>query len=175
MAEEAKGNIKTIIALLSSGNKVKQLQGIHEARTNGNLKVFPYLLDVIEQTEDNDVLETACQLLFDTKKPEALPILMDRIKSCKSQHKQAVLASALWQADFDCEDLLEDLVDLAIEGNLHNAIEIFTVIDNIESELPYDLVSDLNLTLNEWIVENPKSDKANILESIAFSLNEKAI
>lgn len=172
--EDKKDKNEKIIEQLQAQNSAIVLKGIEAARNHGNIKVFPFLLDVVLNHTDNMVVNEAKSLVFDTKDTKALPMIMERLKSSQNHHRKNILLAAIWEAGFNAEEYLEDVVQMGVEGDYLALVEVLSIVDNVDYELEYDLVSDLNISINEWIEDNLEDEKVPLLQTLALLLNEKS-
>jgi hypothetical protein len=172
--EDKKDKNEKIIEQLQDKNSAVVLKGIDAARNHGNIKVFPFVLDVVLNHEDDTVVYEAKNLIFDTKDVKALPMIMERLTSSLANNRKNILLAAIWEAGFNAEEYLEDIVQMGIEGDYLALVEVLSIVDNVDYELSYDLVSDLNLSINEWIEDNLEDDKVPLLQTLAMLLNEKS-
>lgn len=172
--EDKKDKNEKIIEQLQDKNSAVVLKGIDAARNHGNIKVFPFLLDVVLNHQDDTVVYEAKNLIFDTKDVKALPMIMERLTSSLANNRKNILLAAIWEAGFNAEEYLEDIVQMGIEGDYLALVEVLSIVDNVDYELSYDLVSDLNLSINEWIEDNLEDDKVPLLQTLAMLLNEKS-
>ncbi len=172
--EDKKDKNEKIIEQLQDKNSAVVLKGIDAARNHGNIKVFPFLLDVVLNHQDDTVVYEAKNLIFDTKDVKALPMIMERLTSSLANNRKNILLAAIWEAGFNAEEYLEDIVQMGIEGDYLALVEVLSIVDNVDYELSYELVSDLNLSINEWIEDNFEDDKVPLLQTLAMLLNEKS-
>jgi hypothetical protein len=172
--EDKKDKNEKIIEQLLDKNSAVVLKGIEAARNHGNIKVFPFLLDVVLNHQDETVVHEAKNLVFDTKDIKALPMIMERLTSTSANNRKNILLSAIWEAGFNAEEYLEDIVQIGIEGDYLALVEVLSIVDNVDYELSYELVSDLNLSINEWIEDNFEDEKVPLLQTLAMLLNEKS-
>lgn len=172
--EDKKDKNEKIIEQLQDKNSAVVLKGIDAARNHGNIKVFPFVLDVVLNHEDDTVVYEAKNLIFDTKDVKALPMIMERLTSSLANNRKNILLAAIWEAGFNAEEYLEDIVQMGIEGDYLALVEVLSIVDNVDYELSYELVSDLNLSINEWIEDNFEDDKVPLLQTLAMLLNEKS-
>lgn len=172
--EDKKDKNEKIIEQLQDKNSAVVLKGIDAARNHGNIKVFPFLLDVVLNHQDDTVVYEAKNLIFDTKDVKALPMIMERLTSSLANNRKNILLAAIWEAGFNAEEYLEDIVQMGIEGDYLSLVEVLSIVDNVDYELSYDLVSDLNLSINEWIEDNLEDAKVPLIQTLAMLLNEKS-
>jgi hypothetical protein len=172
--EDKKNKNEKIIEQLQDKNSAVVLKGIDAARNHGNIKVFPFLLDVVLNHVDDTVVYEAKSLIFDTKDVKALPMIMERLNSTTVNNRKNILLSAIWEAGFNAEEYLEEIVQMGIEGDYLALVEVLSIVDNVDYELSYELVSDLNLSINEWIEDNLEDEKVPLLQTLAMLLNEKS-
>lgn len=172
--EDKKDKNEKIIEQLQDKNSAVVLKGIDAARNHGNIKVFPFVLDVVLNHQDDTVVYEAKNLIFDTKDVKALPMIMERLTSSLANNRKNILLAAIWEAGFNAEEYLEDIVQMGIEGDYLALVEVLSIVDNVDYELSYELVSDLNLSINEWIEDNFEDDKVPLLQTLAMLLNEKS-
>jgi hypothetical protein len=71
-----------------------------------------------------------------------------------------VLLSTLWEAKIDALDHVDVLVKVAIDGDLYEAIEVLTVLEESEGELNEEKILESLLLLKEFESKNLAIDPA---------------
>jgi len=168
----SENEIKSILLGLNSSDDAVVIKSIDDARNKGNISLMPKLIDLMLNHQNPSVKGLSKKLVFDTKVEDGLNIIIKHLKTVQNQDHQAVLMAALWEAGFDCTDNIEEIVQIGIEGNYQTLLEVYSVVDNIATELPYDVVTDLNLSINEWMEDHPESEKVPLLQSLCLIMNE---
>ncbi len=165
-------NIETTIQNLQSKNEGIVLKAIEDCRHKGNEKVLPALLDLLLSTRNTEIADAIKSILFELKSSKAGDILVQYLESDKSKNHRDILVSALWQSGIACEGYLTLLVELACKENYLTALEVLTVIENMEGALNEEEVMECIYTVNEALNDSDDEEKNKLLQSLAIVLED---
>lgn len=121
---------KRMISILQSGNTSAILSTIKDIRNNGRTTVLPEIFNLLQETEDNEVLGACTELINDLKKEDAVPYLVSAIKDKTLKDIRHHIVSSCWQNGLNYSDHLDLFIDLVIKDDYLVAIEAFTLIEN---------------------------------------------
>jgi len=163
-------SIETTIQNLQSKNEGIVLKAIDECRIKGNEKVLPALLDLLISSKNKEVADAIKSILFELKSSKAGDVIIQYLESEKSKNHRDILVSSLWQSGIACEEHLTLLIKLACEENYLTALEVLTVIENLEGALNEEEVMECLYTVQEAITEESDEEKSKLLQSLVLVL-----
>ena len=167
-------NNKKVLAiqkdLLSKDIKIV-LKALKEVSEHGNPTVMPALLKATFLTRDQDALEAGLFILYNLKDNNCVDALFEALNDETYMEFHNVIAASIWEAGLNVDDRLIELVEMAVKHDYITAIEIITIIENIETGFPYEEVTDASLTINEFVEESEDDDKNALLISLAETIN----
>lgn len=156
--------------LLSTDEKVV-IKAIKDVAKHGSPAVMPALIKATLTNPSDKVLAEGKKILFNLKDNNCVDALMEALQQEEYFNQRSILAAALWEAGLNVDDRLIDLVEIAVKSDYLTAIEIMTVIENIETGFPYEEVMDAALTINEHVEDSEDENKNVLLLSLATTLN----
>lgn len=166
---------KELKAWLTSGESTSILKGLELVRKNGKSEHVPLIVNIALNHTDEKVAEEALSLLRDNKNSAAHVLIYEEVRNHRNHESVSKLLSVLWEAGIDVNEHLQELVEIAVASNYQSLVELFSIIDNDEDGFEYEMVTEVNLLLNEQIEEDPESDRSAMLHTIALMLSEKII
>tara|TARA_B100000795_G_C22804493_1_gene443962 strand:- start:1299 stop:1823 length:525 start_codon:yes stop_codon:yes gene_type:complete len=156
--------------LLSTDEKVV-LKALKEVSKHGNPTVMPALLKATFLNGSQDVLKAGKFILYNLKDNNCVDFLFEALNDERYMEFHNIIAASIWEAGLKVDDRLLDLVELAVRLDYVTAIEISTIIENIETGFPYEEVTDASLTINEYVEDSTDENKNSLLISLAETLN----
>ena len=167
--------LATILSDLKSSDSKKQLKAVKSLRIHGNETVIEPLLDTHLNT-DSDELRGEIEALLNTAKSAAVPaeIAKALVDSRYSSMRQMLLAS-IWSSGLDYRDYLKEIVTAASQGEMMDALECITIIENIDGNMTEDQLFEPILVLKEYLVKNKdeQSAKLDMLKEIVVILQQR--
>jgi hypothetical protein len=149
--------IKQLREELHSSNPTVVLDAIKKIRSEGHRDLIPDLVRLwlkeegIIHTELTELLYT----LKDNTVTEALIELLDQKEFADSKER---ILTIFWNAALDTRDHLSILVGTAIHGNYMQALEVLTIIENLDPPFPEEEIMDALIQLKGYFAD-PKSEK----------------
>lgn len=161
----------SIINELKNQDSQKVLAAIENYRKNGNLATLPQFIEIVLLSEHPEIVEKGSKVLYDIKEEGAVHVIFECFKNDKLNNKHSQLTAILWEAGMDCQDRLEELVDIALQGDTNTVLEVLTVIENIDKSYPFDQITDLKLSIAEITEEITDATKLQLLNSLSLVLD----
>lgn len=127
---EKKYIAETKAALTSADNRII-LAKIKELKTTGQVNILSFILELLKSNYPVEIHNEVYSLVSDLKYQEGVPIVMEYIGQLKGSDSLAQLISACWQSQLDYSNYLEIFADCFISGSYQDAIESFTVIEEM--------------------------------------------
>jgi hypothetical protein len=166
--------IKQISQQLESGNAKEILKALEIIPEKGDEQHIPLLLDILTISTDEQVKTKVLELLFNIKVSAVKKYIIQYLKQAQTEENKQQLLSVIWQAGLDVSEHLDEITGILISGNYLTAIEAFTVIEECMNHIENkELIENSIKRLKRAIVDDPKSDKIEMLSGIIHSLNEK--
>jgi hypothetical protein len=124
---------------------------IRELHKTGNPSVMPLILDLLESTQDENVVKEILMLLGELKDNKTVvPISAYISKRPSGKHLAKVIATC-WQSGLDFSSEVFVFAECFIEGSYEVALESFTVIEEMLWRTPIDKIIICRETLNARI------------------------
>lgn len=158
---------------LQDEDKNTVLKTINDIQEKGNSKLIKPLIELAKNRDENDIQEAIQKVLFSLKVSAAHPIILEELKNIGPIPFRRILLSTLWESNIDALSHLDTLVKIAIEGDLYEAIEVLTVLEESEGELIEEKVLESLLLLKEYEANQDgiDKDKASFIQSISDKIN----
>jgi hypothetical protein len=163
---ETKDNSKALLLKLRSSNDKTVLEAIELFRKEGTTESLMDFIDVVLNHNSDEIIKKGTKVLYDIKDEKAINVIFTCIKDEKYSHVQKQLISVLWEAGMNCEDRLEDLVEISIKGTSIAVLEALTVIENIDSSYSFDHITELKMNITEAMEELDDELKNQLLNSL---------
>lgn len=156
--------------LLSKDIKVV-LKALKDVSEHGNPSVMPALLKATFLNGDQEARDAGLFILFNLKDNNCVDALFEALNDENYMEFHNLIAASIWEAGLNVDDRLIELVEMAVKHDYVTAIEIITIIENIETGFPYEEVTDASLTINEFIEDSEDENKNALLISLAETIN----
>jgi len=176
MSKEVKKKSQKIVKLLEqSGSKEEQLQikAVKKLKSEGDESVIEPLVSTFNVTESEDLKKEIIDL-FNTIKSTKVPAELAKclVNPSYKNSRQMMLAS-IWNSGLDYNQYMGEIAQAAVEGDLMEAIECITILENLENGLNENEIMDALLVIKAYLVENnDDSSKTNILKEIVGMLQQ---
>jgi hypothetical protein len=159
-----------IIQGLHSGKESMILSKIDHLRETGNPLYIPFLIDLLLQSESEEVRKNILRFLSDMKDIHARPYMIEAIENEKYASLQKELLTCIWQSSLDYSDYLSLFIGLVIHSEFEAAFEAFTVIDNLEELPPKEVIEPEIQRINKAI-EKAAGSKIYLLQELRSILS----
>ena len=126
---KTENNTKELLAKLNSKDSKKVLSAIESFRSKGNVELLTDFIDIVFSSNNDQIIQKGTEVLYDIKDENAVKVIFNCLKSEKYTPIQSKLTAVLWEAGMNCDDRLEDLVNIAVKGKTVG-VQIYTVIDS---------------------------------------------
>lgn len=150
------------------------LKTLEEIEKNGNEALISPIIQAGIKWHDKEIQDVIQRILYGIKISAAHPIMLEELKNMEPNPFRKVLISAIWEAEINCLDDLDTFVRIAIEGDMYEAIECLTVIEEANGALNEEKILDSLLLLNEYYSDpsNKKNDKNPFVQSIMDKVSD---
>ena len=176
MAKEKKTNKKVVELLKKLDSKEPKdiINAIKSLKVSGDKSVIEPLVKLYTTTQNNAIKNEISDLLNTLKSTEA----PDEVIKCLSNDKYALartmLLSSIWNSNLDYTNYLDEIVKAGTKGDMMDAMECLTIIENMEGTLDEQKIMDPLINLKSYLVENASdnSQKNQLLKEVAQILTE---
>lgn len=175
MADKKKQEkLNKILSDLNSNEAKRISKAVKALESHGNSSVIKplalRLLEDIPEKNKSEIIELFCSLKDTSTCVEIMNLVGDENFSSIRQ----LLLSTIWNTKIDYSDYLDDFVEIATKGNLLEAIDCLTIIENLEGPFMEESVLESQLHLKNYMESNETKDdkRAYILSEIALKIKE---
>jgi hypothetical protein len=162
---------KELRGWLNSTDDETVKKGLEAVRKDGTASFIPVLTAIALNHKNVDLQSESLEILKDTKLSSAKELIIEEVKVHRNHPNISKLLGLTWEAGVEIGDELYDFVEIALAADYAALIELYSIIDNDDKGYDYETVSEINLMINEKIEEDPESDSAAMLHTIALMLN----
>ncbi|MCG8574570.1 MAG: hypothetical protein MI810_06780 [Flavobacteriales bacterium] len=167
--------LKALLSDLSSADAKKQLAAVKSLKVHGNETVIDPLLETYISTDDERLKLEITDLLNTLKSASVPPVIAKALMNKKYAGIRQMLLASIWNSGLDYNDHLREIISAASQGDMMEALECITIIENIEGTLTEDQLFEPILVLKEYLVQNrdEQSPKMDMLKEIALILQQR--
>ncbi|MCA1762455.1 MAG: hypothetical protein LC664_05620 [Flavobacteriales bacterium] len=152
---------------LFSTKKDDVLAALDKIPSQGNARVVIPLLRTYKAWEDDGMIRGGIEkILRELKTETAIPELITALEDPEYDEERALIISSFWNAGLFPVDDVDVLVRHAIRGNYMVALEVITVIENIESEIEEQVLQDAIFDIDEFMDEYPTAEHGELLSQL---------
>ena len=166
--------IKSLLLDLQGVDHAKQVKAIKSLKVHGTDAVLEPLLLVLAETDDDQIRKEIIDLINTTKSSTAPSIIADAMVDKRFANIRHDLLISVWSSGLDYRPNLSAIVSAAIEGEMMEALECITIVENMDGGFTEDQLFDPILVLKEYIVanKNEKSPKMDMLREVLALLQQ---
>jgi hypothetical protein len=149
MAQSAR--IKQLIADLFSKDEKKVLKTLSILEGEGTADVIKPICECYQENISSKVNEKIVEFLNNLSDSTAAPELVDVLRDDDFKNMRQILLGACWQSKLDMSPFIADFVSIATDGELLEAFECTTIIDNLEGPFEEGHLLESQLYLKEYL------------------------
>ena len=143
--------VKELLSNLSNGDSKQQVKAVQGLKVHGNETVIEPLLLVLAN-DPNPVVYSEIVDLLNTPKSTKVPAeiakaLVDK-RFVEIRH---TLLTTIWNSGLDYRPYLTEIVTAATQGEMMDALECITIIENLEGEMTEDQLFEPIIVLTEYL------------------------
>jgi len=155
-----------LISHIESGDSQRIIEAARELASRQEVSANPYMLDVLQKTNDATVRNAVALALSDLKDPSTFDVLVSLLNNERTRANRGTLLYAI--GAYDCSPILPLLVDLVIEGNFEVSRQAFSLISGIETELDERTWQTCIERLRSAVTEAPEEQRPLLEELISL-------
>ena len=164
--------IQKLILDLNDRDERKVIGALKRIPHEGSPEVIQPMLYLLAQEPSQEVQLLLQKTLFNLKDPACTDKLIDALEDKKLSEIKAEVLTCIWQSGLDVSESLNLLIDIAISDDFMTAVEVLTIVDNMEG-YPEHLLSD-NISKLDKALED-KSEKVGLYGNLRQILLEKLL
>lgn len=130
-SEEEKQYIAATKAALVNKDSKSVLAKIRELKKTGKASILSHILDLLKPDQKPEIKAEIFDLISNLRHQQSVPVVVKYIKQLKGTGDLSPLIASCWQSQLDYSDYLETFADCFITGTYQDAIESFTVIEEM--------------------------------------------
>jgi hypothetical protein len=174
MSEEnsAPKKVQKIIEELTSRDERKVIGALKRVPHDGNHEVIIPMLQLLATQPSSDIQLLLEKSLYNLKDPNCVAPLIDSLRNDKLKSIRAEILTCVWQSGLDASNELEFLIELSIKEDFMTAVEVMTILDNMEGfqdDLLTNGIKQLDVALDNH------HENAKLLGNIRQILVEKLL
>ncbi|MDX2362069.1 MAG: hypothetical protein QNK23_14775 [Crocinitomicaceae bacterium] len=174
MAEKKQQKLKQILLDLNSQDSKKISKAIKALEAHGDASVIKPLAKRLLDGVSNKNQEEIIELLSSLKDTSTCVEIIDVLDDEQYRPIRQLILTAIWNTKVDFSDYIDDFIEIAVEGNLLEALDCLTIIENLEGPFMEENILESLLHLKNYSEsDKPKDDqKAHILSEIAIVIRD---
>ncbi len=153
MSESKKEREKTLQAIIKdlwASDEAIVLDAIKRARDEGDPSLIVPLLEMRATTESEKITDAIQNLLFDLSDNACLPPLIEALDDPKRRKIRSFILSIFWQSRLEATPYISTLTRIALEGNYMEALEVLTVVENLEGPFEEETLLEALILLRQY-------------------------
>lgn len=167
--------VKELIKELERGNEQQQIKAIKALKTHGNETVIEPLLILLASRPVVEIEEEIIDLLNTTKSTKVPAEIARALGDKRFVEIRQILLTTIWNSGLDYRPYLSEIVTVATEGEMMDALECITIIENLDGELTEEQIFEPLLVLTAYMGENSKETgpKMDMLKEVTATLQNR--
>ncbi|MFT5819020.1 MAG: hypothetical protein ACI8ZM_000242 [Crocinitomix sp.] len=143
--------IKDLLSDLANGDNKQQIKAIQGLKVHGNETVIESLLLVLANDPNAGLYSEIVDLLNTPKSTKVPAEIAKALVDKRFVEIRHTLLTTIWNSGLDYRPYLEEIVTAATEGEMMDALECITIIENIEGEMTEDQLFEPLIVLTEYL------------------------
>ncbi len=171
--EKKKKIVQDLILDLSSKDPKILTSALKRVRSKGSEDLVFALFKLTDREDTPEkIKEEAKTILLELKSTAAIPKLLEVLEGDNPYHREIAL-SAFWNSSYNAKEHIDKFVKAAINGGYMEALEAFTVIDNLDGPFDEVVIIEAQLLLKQHFSEQKeKTETHDLLVSIVAKLDQ---
>lgn len=142
---------KNFLEKLKNAQKEVILNGLEEYRNSTDIESLPIILQILESTLDEDVIEAILDLVRDLKDDYAASLALEFTHKTTEKKAQDLMIGALWQSDRDFSKMADKIIDMLINRHEFEILfDILTLLENNAQNIESKMAGELSHRLHEY-------------------------
>lgn len=166
--------IKDLISGLSSKDEKTQVKSIKSLKIHGNETAIEPLVQLLSSSGSEDVKKEISDLLNTLKTTKVQASIIACLSNPKYKNCHQDLLISIWSTGLNYNQYMGEIATATVEGDLMEAIECITILENLEESLDEDQIMDALLIFKSYLVDTKTQNdsKDNIIKEIVMMLQD---
>lgn len=143
--------VQDLLSELSTGDDKRQVKAVQGLKMHGNETVIEPLLLVLANKPSEAVYSAIVDLLNTPKSTKVPAVIANALVDKRFVEIRHSLLTTIWSSGLDYRPYLKEIVTAGTEGEMMDALECITIIENIEGEMTEDQLFEPLIVLTEYL------------------------
>jgi len=143
--------------VLNLKNDNEVVNAIKEIRKNGNGKDLNILIDIYQNTKNDDIKKSIYSIFCDLKDQKLTKNIIEILKDTEDKTILKMLVASCWESRLDYLDYFELFINLIMQEDFTIAFDAFTLLENFDNKITESRRVELSKYVKDNIV-NCKKD-----------------
>ncbi len=143
--------VKDLLETLASGDDKQQVKAVQGLKVHGNETVIESLLLTLANNPSDAVYSEIVDLLNTPKSTKVPAEIAKALVDKRFVEIRHTLLTTIWNSGLDYRPYLTEIVTAGTEGEMMDALECITIIENIEGEMTEDQLFEPLIVLTEYL------------------------
>ncbi|MBN2275907.1 MAG: hypothetical protein JXK95_16380 [Bacteroidales bacterium] len=140
---------KIWISQLESNNPANILTAIREIEQHGNIRMLPYLFDLMQPSTHEVIRKSIILLVGELKVQAAASLIVNALEHRDLGDDYTPMVAACWHSNLDFSMHIPAFIKIFVEGDYQTAVEAFSVIEESIINAGEDLQKQCIKTLDD--------------------------
>jgi len=166
--------VKDLISDLESKDSATQLKAVKALKIHGNDDAVEPLLLLLSRSAEGNVRSEIIDLINTTKSSTVPAVIANALIDKRFASIRHDLLISVWSSGLDYRPYLKEIIIAGTEGEMMDALECITIVENLDGGFSEDQLFDPIIVLKEYIVAHKDEDspKMNMLKEVLVSLQQ---
>lgn len=166
--------VAQIVLQLSSPEPKDVIKAIKSLKMSGNETAIEPLIDLYCNSQNNAIQAEIIDLLNSIKSTKVPPVIISCLVNEKYSAARLVMLSSIWNSNLDYTSYLLEIAEATQKGEMMEAMECLTILENMEGTLSEEKIMDALLSMKSYLVEHSteNSPKMELLREVTLLLTE---
>ncbi|NOQ71565.1 MAG: hypothetical protein GQ574_06165 [Crocinitomix sp.] len=142
---------KELLSDLLNGDNKEQVKAVQGLKVHGNETIIESLLVVLANNPSDTVYSEIVDLLNTPKSSKVPAEIAKALVDKRFVDIRHTLLTTIWNSGLDYRPYLAEIVTAGTEGEMMDALECITIIENIEGEMTEDQLFEPLIVLTEYL------------------------
>ena len=144
-------------------------------RADALIGLTPLLIERWFKAKNETLKSELFKFFLDTKRQEELPYFLEAINKDEYAEVKNEILSIFWQSSLDLTEYLDELVEIALEGDYMTLIEVATIIETFEEEFDEEQVMNVIYLIEETIDSESDDERVKLLTNLRQVVSELSL
>lgn len=169
--------LKEILSDLMSKDEGLQKKAVKSLKIHGDESMLEPLLIVFQSKPVKEIQMEIIDLFNTIKSSHAPKKVAELLMNPAYKESRQILLSSIWNSGLDYRPYLREIAITTVEGDMLLALDMITIIENIEGTLSEDEIFEPLLIFKEYLAEaqtdsDPKNEMIREIVTVLESMND---